>query len=785
MGAHDGRRAGLRWFREHDPNHFGLQRAVRVALVATVVLAFTDLILQRPQVVTFGIFGVLALLLFADFPGSRQARAAGYGLLGAIGAVLITVGTLVSMSWWAAAGLMVISGFLVVFAGFLSAATAGGTRAALLTYILPATVPATAADVPDRLLGWAIALALAVPAALFLWPPVEHDRMRLLSSASCRALADRLHLLLGPPPTAPGADLGATGSTAAGAIAARAGGTAAGSGGSAEAAVDPPGVGANDDADPVRAANQELRRVMRSSTSRPVGLTTGSRLLLRLVDEVSWLRILTGRTTARAVQNWPACPREVVAACADVLDAAADLLPVTGRTAQHRDRLVSCLDALSAARARAAEQLAVSLTGDATAVSDLLRAERRAQLIHEWAYACHLLGRTVRDAADADARPLWDRLLGRNATPLAIRTSEAVRLLTVRQAGPHSVALQNGLRAGLGLGLAVLIAQISHVQHGFWIGLGAMSVLRTSAVTTTTTVGKALLGTVAGFAVGGGILYLAGTGPITLWVLLPLSLLVAGYAPATASVAAGQGAFTVAVLILFNILQPVGWTLGLVRVEDVALGCAAALLVGVMMWPRGAARSVRESLASAYRAAADSLVVTVDNALRGTPVHEGMPAVAPASVRLEGALRQYLSEHGNRPLAVHELSLAANGVGRLRLAAEALENLPAQEELEQASPEIAAQIRRRAHDCRDWYDRWAEGLSHADVRVGPPPPADLEHRVVSAVLAAPPDTERPESVRQALQLTWVGLYVDDAALLTRTLAGLSLEAPAGTARDQR
>jgi hypothetical protein len=33
---------------------------------------------------------------------------------------------------------------------------------------------------------------------------------------------------------------------------------------------------------------------------------------------------------------------------------------------------------------------------------------------------------------------------------------------------------------------------------------------------------------------------------------------------------------------LFNLLQPVGWKLGLLRVQDVAMGCAVSMVVGVL-----------------------------------------------------------------------------------------------------------------------------------------------------------------------------------------------------------
>ena len=85
---------------------------------------------------------------------------------------------------------MAVVGFLVLFSGVLSAAAAGGTRAALLAFVLPVTVPAPPAEIVDRLAGWAIAAILAIPLAVFLWPPPDHDRLRRRAAEACRALAD-------------------------------------------------------------------------------------------------------------------------------------------------------------------------------------------------------------------------------------------------------------------------------------------------------------------------------------------------------------------------------------------------------------------------------------------------------------------------------------------------------------------------------------------------------------------------------------------------------------------
>ena len=87
--------------------------------------------------------------------------------------------------------------------------------------------------------------------------------------------------------------------------------------------------------------------------------------------------------------------------------------------------------------------------------------------------------------------------------------------------------------------------------------------------------------------IGAALLVGIGTNPDALWAVFPVAVLVAAYAPGTTPFLVGQAAFTVTVVVLFNLLDPVGWTVGLLRVEDVAIGCAVSLAVGVLLWPRG------------------------------------------------------------------------------------------------------------------------------------------------------------------------------------------------------
>jgi hypothetical protein len=118
-----------------------------------------------------------------------------------------------------------------------------------------------------------------------------------------------------------------------------------------------------------------------------------------------------------------------------------------------------------------------------------------------------------------------------------------------------------------------------------------------------------------------------GTTPTALWVALPIAVLVASYAPGTAPFAVGQAAFTVTVIVLFNLLVPAGWKVGLVRIQDVAIGCAVSLVVGALFWPRGAGAVVGDDLADAFRRGAAYLTQAVDWALGLRPQ---APDTAPA-----------------------------------------------------------------------------------------------------------------------------------------------------------
>jgi uncharacterized membrane protein YccC len=250
------------------------------------------------------------------------------------------------------------------------------------------------------------------------------------------------------------------------------------------------------------------------------------------------------------------------------------------------------------------------------------------------------------------------------------------------------------------------------VQHGFWVVLGTLSVLRTNAASTESTALRALGGTVIGFVLGALLLLGIGTSAPALWAALPIAVAVAAYSPGTLPFTFGQAAFTIVVVVLFNLLVPVGWKVGVLRIEDVAIGCAVSLVVGVLFWPRGAASIVGDDLADAFRAGAAYLAQAVDWALgtRQIPPDAG-PAAVTAGIRLDEALRGFLAEQGTKRLSKEELWTLVMASMRLRLTAYSLADLqPPQHVRHGTQQEMAyarAALGQATTDLTDFYERVA------------------------------------------------------------------------------
>jgi uncharacterized membrane protein YccC len=754
----------LEWLRARDRGLLALRRAGRAAIVMPAMFALGDKVIGNPVIATFAAFGSFAQLLLVDFGGPMRDRLRSQALLALVGGALVCLATLVSHSTALAAIAMAIVGFAVLFAGVVSSVLAGATTSLLLAFILAVSLAGPDSSIPDRLAGWGLAGAAAFLAIALLWPAPARDPLRDKAIAACRALAARLR------------------SDAAFAL----------GGNDAPTAQDHEAATAL-----ASTAVAELRRAFFATPYRPTGLTTAARMVVRLVDELTWLdSIVIGsavpQPAGQPVQR-PVC--EARAASASVLDAAASLLDSPGAPSEG---LHSALAELAHAVAGLEMGDAFELPLDAEPRSGKQAMDARiGAFINsldpsfralELSFIVSQIAGNVDVAAAAERRSWLARLLGRaaqgSATSLAAAQERAAA-----HAKRHSVWLHNSLRGAAGLGLAVLVAKLTGVQHAFWVVLGALSVLRSNALATGQNLLRGLLGTAVGFIVGGALVALIGTNTTVLWLLLPLAILLAGLAPSAVSFAAGQAAFTLTLLILYNIIAPAGWHIGLVRVEDVALGGAVSVGVGLLLWPRGAAAALGTALAEAYADSARYLAGAVRYGMsrcdRGSP---SLPAptdeatrAAAATRRLDDTFRGYLAEGGTKLVPLAEVTGLVTGVTGLRLAADAVLDLW---ERDRASDGDRAAARQQLLATTslmvDWYTGF--GASLAGLASIPDPltrDADAEGRLVEAVSH---DLRREDgrASATAARMIWTGDHLDAA----RRLQTLLVE-PARAVADQR
>ena len=677
----------VRWLGQRDRGFAALRRATRTAIIMPAMFALGDKVIGNPQLATFAAFGSFAMLLLVDFGGPMVERLQAQAALAVTGGVFVCLATLASQTAWLAAVAMAVVGFGVIFAGVVSSVLAGATTALLLAFILPVSLAAPASAVPDRLAGWGMAGGVALVATALLWPAPARDRLRGAAAAACRALAARL----------------------------RAGVAYLLSGMDEQFALDRDHAAAQADQ-----AVEALRSAFLATPYRPTGLSTPARTTVRLVDELNWLNsIVIQPGLHRDGVNRAAL--RVKEAAAAVLERAADLLDSRGGSS---DELDAALTELAAAHAKMQEGVTADLpvgslrpASDPAAggapVSEFITSLDPAFRAEELSYAVSLIARNVELTAAAERRSWRERWLGRQPEGVPGPLSAARERIT-SYLEPHSVWLHNSLRGAAGLGLAVLAARLTGVQHSFWVVLGALSVLRSNALNTGQDAVRAMLGTVAGFIVGAALLVGIGTNTTLLWFLLPLAVFLAGVAPAVISFAGGQAAFTLTLVILFNIIQPTGWRVGLVRIEDVAIGVGVSLVVGVLFWPRGAAPALRQALAEAYADGVGYLVSTVRFGMsRGDPDTPAPPALAgdaaraaAASRRLDDAFRTYLAERGAKRFPLADVAGLVTGVVGLRLEADAVLDLWRGDDGQAGGGSAAArhEILGTAERVKGWYD---------------------------------------------------------------------------------
>jgi uncharacterized membrane protein YccC len=625
-------------------SQFAAARAVRATLVVPSMLALTFNVIGNEQMAVFAVFGSFGALVMSSFGGTRRDKVIAHLGLAIAGSIVLTIGTLVSGSALLAALITVPVAFCVYFAGMAGPNAASGVTAALLAYVLPVASAAGAAAIPSRLAGWWLASVVSTAAVLTLSPRSPGDRLRQSAATLARALAH--HLEAAVHGTATAADLEAS-----------------------------------------RAAKHDLMTLFGATPYRPIGLAAADQALASLISLLEWCTYLTCEAMDGHLDLSHAAEpdRDLLAESAAALRTVAEMLgnrdvePSLERVWRARWASAAHLRGLDgdpaevrrmadhAFHAQAIGVAASAATADALIATRRLDPESVDALRHRW--LASLAGRPGENPVAPPARAPR-RAVMRPTLPRAAGSIAA-------DANIRSVWFRNSAHGACALAAAVAVARMIGVQHAFWVVLGTLSVLRSSAGATGSTALRALAGTVVGFIIGAGLMVGIGASPAALWIALPFAVLVAAYAPGTAPFAVGQAAFTVTVIVLFNLLVPAGWQVGLVRVEDVAIGCAVSVVVGILFWPHGASALVGDNVADALRAGAAHLTDATDLALGLPRPQQGQAAAAiAAGVRLDDAIRGYLTEQGSKRLDKQDLFTLAMSALRLRLTAHSLASLP-------------------------------------------------------------------------------------------------------------
>lgn len=711
-------------------NLAALKSAARAAIVMPLVFAFADKVIQQPQTSLIAAFGSFALLVLADFTGPPRSRFIAYVALACVGAVFITLGTLCSRDPLLAGAAMAVVGFVVLFSGVINGYFAAASTAVILTFVLPVTIPVPNSAILDRLEGWGLASGAAICAMMLLWPPRWRANLQRDAAGALRSVADF---------------------------------------------VDANGERSDEQAGSARDAVNALGQSFLGTQHRPTGPTAATAALASLPDELDWLlSFLAPSPHVPTLELACTEDAEAMAAVAAALRASAARLE-GGDERPDFARLDAARDAVARALVQRLTRLPADMREDG-----LPAALEPAFRIRAVTYSARQVAGYVLLATGAEATELGEEDL---AQPTAARAPlEATEQLAADHVSVRSVWFQNSVRAAAGLAIAVYIAQRTGLQHAFWVVLGTLSVLRSNALGTGKTIVSALAGTAVGLVAGSLLVIAIGTHQTVLWFVLPPAILLAAYAPRAISFAAGQAGFTVVLFILFNIIQPVGWRVGIVRVEDIAIGFAISLGVGVLFWPRGAAAILRDDLAAAYARGVDYVVATARQLIEGGDVDttERVARTADAAVhRLDDAFRQYLAERSATTYNVEDVAALVGGASRVRRAAQSLASLGSMVDGNARLGRCGANLDRELHALQSWY----LGLGYALVNDRPVPPphirdADGRSRLLACVRDAAAGRDQAR-VHAALVLLWASQHVDNLWRLEAHLGERARGARAG------
>lgn len=673
-----------------DPGGIGLRRGIRAAIALPVAVAITLYLAQDDTGAVFTAFGTCGLLITADYAGSWQRRLSSYLITGLAGTVVLAIGWAASQSIVAAIVVTAALGFALSFVALLRGMLAVGAPALLLVYIVAVCVGGPPSAMPSYVLGWWVAVVISTLAALLVLPhDVRHD-IRIAMARAFAAGRDAVQCAASP--TATEAERLATANAFGQAVA-------------------------------------ELNRTYDGKPYRPTGASQRDRALALLVSHLSNTGLIFTATPDVA-------PR--------------DLPPVDGRQ-QMTDALIAAMDELSRCMTDA------SILPSALLLDDARELHRRASTA--WVLEQSAAGTPVDEIAAVVHADHTLRIavvmaeqsveLARQANggededlvyepPLPVRNWATVMRAHVSW---HSPWLRIAVRTGLGLALAITVVQLTGVEHGFWVLLGVTAVLRYDMTATRRFALYAVIGTVVGVALGTLVLMAVGGDAAAIWVALPITVFLAAWAPVVTNFPLGQAAFSMFILVLLGIVQwPPDLRAGLVRVEDIAIGAGVAFIVGVLLWPSGAAGVLHREVAGAIRASRDYLLLSVRSLYEEVSPEVLLKRRTRARLAVERGSETYdmaIMQRGPVARDTTAWAGATNGAHLLLAVGRTLRLLRGDRPILATHPDLVAAVQHGSMACDEHWSHIADELTEkADgaprPEADPPLPVPLPVAVESA-----------------------------------------------------
>jgi hypothetical protein len=207
-----------------------------------------------------------------------------------------------------------------------------------------------------------------------------------------------------------------------------------------------------------------------------------------------------------------------------------------------------------------------------------------------------------------------------------------------------------------------------------------------------------------------------------------------------------------------------------------------AVVVRLLLWPRGTAAALGRALSDAFVMSSGYLVDAMDRLTSTTREVDTSPAeraAYSAYLRLDDAFRQFLSERGAKVAPPETVSNLFTGANRVRLAAYTLATLPVLPP-QPGKPELktvaiaGAVLRDSCASSHRWYEEFSEMLADRRDSLDPPPLHDETlHGVLREAIEDARASRRGDRLRTTLQMLWAEEVLETQRQVQTDLANAS------------